>query len=139
MLLRRNLPELFQTETEFLRLTLVRETELCNQLLTEVAAGAFRKQRVFRAQFHAAREAVFGCAILAEAHVARRHAGDRTDGVVKHFGRRKAWVDFHTETFSLRRQPAADVAERDNESAVIAHQWRHHQIGKPHRAAAPKI
>ena len=75
--LRRDLPELLQSDAEFLRLAVVREPESRNQRLGETAARAFGEQRVFGAQLHAAREAVLVLAVLADAHVAGRDAGDR--------------------------------------------------------------
>ena len=98
MFLRRDLPELLQAETEFLRLALVRQTKFRNQLLAEIAARAFGEQSVFGAQFHAAREVVLRLAVLADAHVAGGDAGDRAILVVKHFRRGKARIDLDAES-----------------------------------------
>ena len=135
VLFRRDLPELLQADAEFLRLAVFGKTELRDQLLAEIAARAFGEQRVFRAQLHAAREAVFRLAVLADAHVAGGDAGNRAVLVVQDFGRGKARIDFNAERFGLGREPAADVAERDDEIAVIAHQRRHQKIRQPQRAA----
>ena len=50
----------------------------------------------------------------------------------KQLGGGEARIDLDAERFRLLRQPAADVAERDDEIAVIAHQRRHQQIRQPH-------
>ena len=134
VLVGRDLPQLFQAEAEFLRLALPGEIELRDELLAEIAARAFREQRVFGAQFHAAGEAVLRLLVLADAHVAGGDAGDRAVIVVEHFGRGKARIDFDAERFGLGGQPAADTAERDDEVAVIVHQRRHHEVRQPQPA-----
>ena len=77
MLVRRDLPELFEADAEFLRLAILREAETLDQHLGQAAAGAFGEQSVFAAQLHAAGEAGFAMAVLADAHVAGGDAGDR--------------------------------------------------------------
>ena len=49
--------------------------------------------------------------------------------VEQDFGGGKARIDFDAERFRLARQPAADIAERDDEIAVIVHQRRHAKFG----------
>ena len=139
VLVRRDLPKLLQAEAEFLRLASLAEFEPRDQLLAEIAARAFGEQRVFGAQLHAAREGVLRLAVLADAHVAGGDAGDRAVVVVENLGRGKARIDFDAERLRLCRQPAADVAERDDEVAVIAHQRRHHEIRQPQRAGAGEL
>src|SRR5262249_60208942 len=77
MLFRRDLPQLFQAETEFLRLAAFAEAEALHERLGEAAARALREQRVFRAQLHAAGEAILVVTILGETHVAGGDAGHR--------------------------------------------------------------
>ena len=125
MLFRRDLPQLLQAEAELLRIAAFAEAELGDELLAEIAARAFGEQRVFGAQLHAAGEAVLGLAVLADAHVAGGDAGDRAVVVEQHFGRGKARIDLDAERFRLGGEPAADVAERDDEVAVVVHQRRH--------------
>ena len=76
-------------------------------------------------------------AVLGDAHVAGGDAGDRVI-LEQHLGGGKAGIDFDAERFRLLRQVAADIAERDDESAVIAHQRRHQRIRHPHRAGKPE-
>ena len=106
----------------------------CEQGLAEIAARAFGEQRVFRAQLHAAGEAVLVMPVLGHTHVAGGDASDRAVVIEQHFGGGEAGIDFDAQGFRLGRQPAADVAERDDVVAVIAHQRRQHEIGQTHRA-----
>src|ERR1700737_2319459 len=71
-----DLPELLETDAEFLRLTTCVQAEALHHNLAEIAARTFGKQRIFRAQFHAAREAVLAAAVPGETHVAGRDARD---------------------------------------------------------------
>ena len=134
---RRDLPKLLEAEAEFLRIAAFAEAELGDQLLAEIAARAFREQRVLGAQLHAAGEAVLGLAVLADAHVAGGDAGDRAVVVEQHFGGGKARIDLDAERFGLGGEPAADAAERDDEIAVVAHQRRHGEIRQPDAAYWP--
>src|SRR4051812_40485470 len=89
---RRDLPQLLQADAEFLRLAGSGEIKLGDELLAEVAARAFREQRVLRLQLHAAREAGIRLLVLADAHVAGRYAGHRAIVTVKNFRRGKAGI-----------------------------------------------
>jgi hypothetical protein len=64
-------------------------------------------------------------AVLGDAHVAGRDAAHRALVVVQHFGRGEARIDFDTERLGLRRQPAADIAERADIAMMVVHQRRH--------------
>src|SRR4029077_12056693 len=130
---------LFQPKPEFLRFALVRQSEFCYQLFAEIAARAFCEQRIFRAQFHATSEIILWLAVLADAHVAGGHSRDGTIPFEKNFRGSKARINLNAERFRLGRQPAANVAERDNEVAVIAHQWWHYEIRQPQCTTARKV
>ena len=114
------------------------EAEALQQRLGEVAARAFGEQRVFRAQLHAAGEAVLVLAVLADAHVAGGDAGHRAVVIVQHLGGGKARIDFDAQRFRLGGEPAADIAEGDDVVAVIVHQRRHHEIRQTQRARGDK-
>src|SRR5262249_62055526 len=58
MFFRRDLPQLFQAEAEFLRLAAFGQAEALHERFCETAARALGEQRVFRAQLHAAGEAI---------------------------------------------------------------------------------
>ena len=86
----------------------LREAETLDQDLGQAAARALGEQSVFAAQFHAAGEAGFVLAVLADAHVA---GGDAGDGIVleQELGRGEARIDLDAERFGLARQIAADI------------------------------
>ena len=73
-------------------------------------------------------------AVPGDAHVAGRDAAHRAVVVVEHFGRGKARIDFDAERLRLRRQPAADIAERADIAVMIVHQRRHREVRQPDRA-----
>ena len=87
-----------------------------------------------RAQLHAAREAVRRLAVLADAHVAGGDADDLAVRVVEHLGGGEARIDLDAERLRLGGEPAADVAERDDEVAVVGHQRRHQEVRQRERA-----
>ena len=64
-------------------------------------------------------------AILGDAHVAGGDAAHRAFFIVKHLGRGEARIDLDAERLGLRRQPAADIAERADIAMMIVHQRRH--------------
>ncbi|MCY1497016.1 hypothetical protein D9M68_309710 [compost metagenome] len=128
VILRLHLPELFQTDAEFLDVAIPGEIEFRNQLLGERAAHALADQRVFAQERHATGEVRSRFAIALDAHVAGGNADDGTFVVIEHFGRGKARIDLDTQGFRMACQPATDIAERDDIVAVIVHQRRHHEI-----------
>ena len=80
-------------------------------------------------QLHAACVLRLVAAILGHAHIAGCHTLDRTVAVVEHLCGSKARIDFHTQRFCLAGQPATDIAEADDEVAMIVHQGRQQEIG----------
>ncbi len=100
-----------------------------------MAAGAFRKQRIFGTQFHAAGELVLWLPAAAYAHVAGRYSHHLAACAKQHLGGGKARIDLDPQAFRLGGEPAAHIAERDDEIAVIVHQGRHQRIGKAQRSA----
>src|SRR5262252_2409092 len=102
--------------------------------LGAAAARPLGQQRVFRAQLHAAGEAILVVAILGETHVAGGNAGHRAVAIEQHFGGGKARVDFNSQRFRLGRQPATDITERDHVIAVVVHQRRQHEVRQAHGA-----
>ena len=138
MLLGRDLPQLLQPDAELLRLAVSCEIEFRDDQLGERAARALREQRVLGAQLHAARERVLVLAVLPDAHVAGRDADDFAALAIEHFGGREARIDLDAEPFRLRREPAAHIAERHDEVAVVRHQRRHHEIRQAQAARRPE-
>src|SRR4051794_37314793 len=113
-----NLPQLFKADAELRRLAALVEFKMPDQRFGQAAARALREQRVFRAQLHAAREAVLRLAVATDAHVARCDTCYRAV-LIEHLGGRKARVDLNAERFGLGGEPAAHFAERYDEVAVI--------------------
>src|SRR5580704_2607009 len=110
MLVGRDLPKLFKAEPEFLWFTRAGEIEFRDQLLAEIAARAFREQRVFGAQLDATREAVFRLLVFANSHIADSNTGNCV-AFEQNLGSGKARIDFNAERFGFSRQPAADATE----------------------------
>ena len=106
--------------------------KLPDQHLRKAAARTLSKQRVLGAQFHAAGEACLVVSILADAHVAGGNAGDRSI-LEQQLGGGEARIDLDAKRFGFLRQMAANVAERDDEIAVIAHERRQQKVRQPHR------
>ena len=75
------------------------KTKFCDQLFAEIAAGAFREQRVFRAQFHSARKIIFRFAVFANAHVAGSDPGHRAICIKENFSGGKAGIDLNPKRF----------------------------------------
>jgi hypothetical protein len=119
MLRRGDFPQFFQTDAVTLRVPAGVERVARNDLLAEVAAGAFGEDGVARVQLHAELKAVVRLAVLADAHVAGGHALHRAVRVVKHFGSGKTGEDVDTEAFRLLRHPAHDAPQADDVVAVV--------------------
>src|SRR5262249_13300388 len=123
--LRRDLPQFLEADAEFRRLAVTIKAEAGDQRLGQMAARAFGKQGIFAAQLHAARKRILWGAVAANAHVAGRNADNLAAVSEQHLGSGKARIDFDARSFRLCAKPPADVAERDNEIAVVVHQRRH--------------
>ncbi len=135
VLLGLHLPQFLHAEAEFLRLPAFRQLEAADDFLGQRTAHAFRDEHVLPNQLHARLVIRLVAAILGDAHDARDHSAHRTIFPVQNFRTGKARIDFNTQPFRLRRQPTADIAERDGIVAMVAHQRRHEEVGHAQRAA----
>ena len=90
-----------------------------DHLLAQVAARPFGEQRVLAEQFDAGLEVRRRLPVLADTHVAGRHAADRAVAVVEHFGGGEAREDLDAEFFRLRSQPTHDIGQADDVVAVV--------------------
>ena len=133
-----DLPELLETDAEFLRVAAFRETEGGDRLLGQRAARALAEQRVLAAQLHTALVVRAGLARPVDAHVAGRDTDDGTRLVTQQLRRRKARIDLDAERFGLAGEPAADIGERHHVVAVIRHQRRHQDIRQADAAGRPE-
>ena len=128
-------PQLLDADGVALRVAFGVELVAGDELLAQLAARAFGKQRVFAQQLHAQLEVFGRLAVFAHAHVARGHALDAAFFVIQHFGGGKAGEDFHAKLFGLRGQPARDVAQADDVAAVAVGKRRQQYAGHPRAAA----
>ena len=111
MLGRIDIPQFLDADTVGLRVLVLVQVIFVHQLLAQVAAGTFGKQRVFGVQFHPELEGGGWFAIATNAHIAGGDTFDRAIVVVQHFGSSKAGKDFHAQRLSLLSQPAHHVGE----------------------------
>src|SRR4030095_3197314 len=93
MLLRCNLPEFLDPDSEFLGLAIAGEPEAFDHGLRKAASRALREQSVFAAKFDAPGEGVGGLAILTDPHVAGGDARDFSVCSIQHFCRGEPGVD----------------------------------------------
>src|ERR1700687_3127653 len=124
MFVRGDLPKLFEADAEFLRFAILPQPEALDQRFRQAAARTFGKQCIFAAQLHAAGESRFVMAVLADTHVAGSDPGDCAV-FQQRLSCGKAGINLDTERFRFAREITADFTERDDEVAMIAHEWRH--------------
>mmetsp|Transcript_81447 Transcript_81447/g.226443 ORF Transcript_81447/g.226443 Transcript_81447/m.226443 type:complete len:490 (-) Transcript_81447:241-1710(-) len=125
-----DLPQLLDADREGLGVLAFGQAELGEQLLAEVAAGAFGEHGVFAEQLHAELEVVAGLAVLAQAHVAGCHALDPALLVVEHLGRGEAGEDLHAQALGLLGHPLDHVGQADHIAAVVVEVARHQPVGR---------
>ena len=119
------LPELLDAEPEGLGVDALAQAEVGHQLLRQGAAAALAEEGVLAVQLHAGLEAVLGLTVAADAHGAGGDPLDSSVVVKQHLGRGKARIDFGAQGLGLFRQPAADVAQRNDVVALVVHLPRH--------------
>ena len=129
-LLRIDLPELLDADRPARGVAAFVELVLRDQLLAEVAARAFREDRVLGMQLHAELEVLGRLAVLADAEVAGGDALHRAIVVVEHFRGREAGEDLDAERLRLLRHPAHDIAEADDVVAFVVERQRHQPVGR---------
>ena len=137
MLVRRDLPQLFQADAILLVIAFLIECKPRNELFRERAARPFTEQDIFPDELHAAHIGVLLPATARNAHIAGRHATHRAVIVVKDFACREAGINLDTERLGLLGQPAAEVSETCDVVAVVVHERRHQKVGQPDRPSFP--
>ena len=75
-----------------------------------MAATPLCENGIARVQFHAGHVTVFLLTVCANTHLAGSDSLHTSRFVKKHFRCGEAWIDLHSESFSLLGQPAANVA-----------------------------
>ena len=87
-------------------------------LVVDPAAGSY-------VVMHAAHELRLWLALVVDAEIARGDTNHRAFAAGQNLRRWKARINLHAQAFSRARQIAPHVAERDDEIAMVAEQWRH--------------
>src|SRR5579863_457315 len=123
-------PDFFQADAEFLGRAPVFQPVTGDYPLGERSARALGEERVFAAKLHAASEAGLVLAIATNPQVAGRHPDDLALLAEQGLGGGEAGVYLDAERFGAPREPPRRRAERSDEIAVIAHQFRHWPIGQ---------
>ena len=117
-----------------MRLAIVVEAELRDQLLGERTPRALGDQCIFAAKLDAPRKTALEASVAGDSHVARGDAHRRAGFAIKDLDAREAGKDIDAQGLRFRPQKAHDIAKRANEIAMIIHQARHDEIGQPQRS-----
>src|ERR1700738_1909927 len=131
-----DLPQLLDAEAEFLRVPAGVQAEPLDQALGQASPRPLGEERIFAAKLGPASEAVASLAILSDPHVAGGDAQDFALVAVEDLRRGEAGIALDAKRLSLPSEPAADVTERNDEVAVVAHQRRHQDVRQAHGAAS---
>ena len=126
-----DLPDLLHADAVFLRSALRIEAEARDQLLGERAAGSLGVQHVFAAQFHAGFVGVGGRAVGGPAEFAGDNALHFPARPENEFGTGHAGKDLDAEGLRTLREPAADIAHRDDVVAMVRQERRHGPVRQP--------
>ena len=123
------LPQLLDPEPVGLRGATFGEPEVPDQNLGQAAATTFRDHRCFCADLRARGEVRSRGAVLLETHVADADTADRSGRVEERGRGREAGEYVATERLGLAGQPRCQIAERDDEVAVVRHlRWRRQPV-----------
>jgi len=122
MFLRRNVPQLLDTETENLWPTLVTKLEDLGQPLGQMAPRAFGEQGVFGVQLEARLVVGPMRAVARDPHVAGRHPLHGAVVVEEDLGGGEAGENLDSQLLRLPRQPAAEIAEAQRVRPLVVHE-----------------
>src|ERR1700730_18472252 len=111
--------KLLQADAEFLRLAIVVEAELRDQLLGERTPRAFGDQSIFAAKLDAPRKTALEASVAGDSHVSRSDAQNRAGFAIKDLGAREAGKDIDAQGGRFRPQKAPHSAKRADETATI--------------------
>jgi hypothetical protein len=126
---RRHFPELLQADSVDLRRHAVAQLEARLEAFPEMAARAFREDRVLRLEVDARLVARRLLAAAPDAHVARRDAAHAPVVREEHVRGGEAGIDLDAQRFGLASHPAADVPEARDVVAVVPEAFREHPSG----------
>src|SRR3984893_10119158 len=126
-------PKLLQADAEFLRLAIVGEAELRDQLLGERTPRAFGDQSIFATKLDAPCKSALEASVAGDSHVSRSDAQNLPRLAIKDLGAREAGKDIDAQGLRFRPQKAHAIAERADVIAMIIHEARQDEIGQPER------
>ena len=119
-----DLPKFLDTNRITLWIGFAVEIKFFDELFGQVSARAFAEYGQFGFDIDTLGVSGFVATILSHTHIADTNTGNAPGVIKQHFGGSKTRVNFHTQSFSLRRQPGTHGAERHNKIAVVVHLWR---------------
>src|SRR5271166_1292157 len=88
---------------------------------------------------HAPYKIVLGLAFVVDPEIARCDADNRSLAVSEDFSGWEARINFDAKRLRLLGQPAHDITETDDVSAMVRHQWRHQKVWDAHLAFCAEI
>ncbi len=133
-LIRGHLPQLLEADGIMLRLGAVLQIELGDQLLAQMAAGPFGKQGIAAMERHAGHVIRLGIAGSVQPEI----AGDHTPHPSRFHDELacgKTRVYFDSQLLRLLTEPAAEVAQAEDMTAIVVHARRHGPVGQLQGAA----
>ncbi len=130
VLCRIDFPDFLDAQPVFLRRTAFVETELGDQPLGEGAAGTFGDQGIFGAQLYPGGEGWLVAAVAGNAHIASDDAEDFSVLAGQKIGGGGAGKNIDAQRFGLLGQPAAKIAQRNDDPTLGLHDGRHQEVGK---------
>ena len=122
LIIRRNIPKLFQTNAVYLRLDICIQSKFGFNLFGKMPARTLGKNRIFGMEFHAGLVIPSMAAIVAHPHVAGSDTFYRAIVVVKHFSSGKSRKDFDAQIFRLTAQPATQIAKASSIGTFVVHE-----------------
>ena len=128
MILRRNLPYLFQADTVVLRIAVFVELKFFDDLLAQMPTAALGKYRVFRMEFEAGLVGGFVLSVRSDAHVSSGHAFNAAVLVIKHLSCGKTREHLGAKLHRLLAQPGAQITQGDDVVALIVHRLWNQQV-----------
>ena len=126
-----NLPELLHSKSEFGRVATFVQSEAPNQLLRDRTTRPFGDNDVFSEDLDTGLVARAGLAVFRETELPRNHTLQGAVGSEHRLGCRESRQHFGAERLRLLREPTADISERCDVTALVAHKRWHECIRDP--------
>ena len=133
-LVRGDLPQFLDADGVGLRVLAFGQPKALKQLPAELAARAFRENRVAAGQLHAELEGILRLAVLADPHVAGRDAAHRAVFAVEDFCGCESRKDLDPERLGLFGEPFHHIAQPDDIAPMVVEVARHQKVRDAARA-----